>query len=277
MFDAIIALAYTFQYSSSTATNSTVPEYLAIRENDIMRSMVSFDGISGYVSFNSIGDRNDPKMTIFNYHGNGKWINVGDVNSSSVLLTAPTIVLPNGVYNSSTIDTIRHIYGKQSNPVCPAGSEPNKSPDGLLICSLCDVGKYKATSGDAACLKCPTGGDCNDIGWNCNKQWQQVCIVNINFMKQEQQCHALWVVIGRILYLLYFILKCVFNLICKEGDFIGIWSVRLCHASVLRMRSYRRLHWWLRYKSEVCWFAWSGIASVWTVQRWLFLEFRSVL
>lgn len=64
-FDAIIALAETFQLSSVMSNNLTEPEYLAIREYEILKELVSFEGISGPVSFNEIGDRYHTRIDVF--------------------------------------------------------------------------------------------------------------------------------------------------------------------------------------------------------------------
>ena len=163
IFDTIIALAYTFQHSSSMNTTLTDPEYLAIRESKILKESVSFDGISGPVSFNSIGDRNNPQMSIYNTNKNGKWTHIGSINLTSIVYTSHNLTLPLGVYSTSTFASEK-LYGKQVKPVCPAGSQPNLNQNGLYICSLCGVGEYKYVNSSDACIVCPKGGDCNGVG-----------------------------------------------------------------------------------------------------------------
>ena len=57
-------------------------------------------------------------------------------------------------------------YSTQRTLYCPAGMEPSQTSITPLIygCTQCRVGYYSPDVSPDACLECPSGADCNDVG-----------------------------------------------------------------------------------------------------------------
>ena len=175
--DAVFALALAFQESTALETGS---------EGDVLKRHIStiitddisfqgeiyvfllvltfifvfFAGVTGFIDFLSNGNRNGDMFSISAF--DRSWSDIGSVNEQGELVTNfSRIVWPDSSSGKATT------YSKQFPLLCPPGQEASKqSSDGheVFKCTYCDVGFYSPDLGPQACLKCPEGTDCNDVG-----------------------------------------------------------------------------------------------------------------
>lgn len=158
-------------------------------------SYAQFEGVSGYVYFDTAGDLKYPAFSLSNYqtrkedsHGSGddsigEWVVVGNVTETSFFVAKDSLQWPGGAENAVS-------FSKQLIPWCAAGSEPlltfaTGKPNmytitlqttltnlchptgvvaGIYSCSPCKVGFYKSADGRSSCLACPEGAMCDDTG-----------------------------------------------------------------------------------------------------------------
>ena len=118
---------------------------------------ITFEGVSGYIEFDSQGDLANPQYRIVNY-GAGEWRGMGTATSTSSQVSREFIWPDGTVAYSSTK------YSAQLVPYCPAGQEPVLGVSGTYVCSLCNVGFYNPEANTMACKECPEGADCDDVG-----------------------------------------------------------------------------------------------------------------
>jgi hypothetical protein len=117
-------------------------------------------GVSGPVDILSDGNRDDPIFSIATF-GTTSWTQIGSINEDGILVSNYSdIVWPDSSTGKATS------YSKQHDLHCPAGMEPIQTSLEPVIygCAQCRVGYYSSYVGPTACLACPDGTDCNDVG-----------------------------------------------------------------------------------------------------------------
>ena len=112
---------------------------------------ISFDGVSGTVDFNNLGDRLNPIFSVNNYYQHGGAVReAGSINETKLVLS-DELILPDGIW------TPNNKYGPQLKPWCKAGSSPAFNNQRIWSCTLCPVGYYKPEAGQDECITCMEG------------------------------------------------------------------------------------------------------------------------
>jgi hypothetical protein len=164
--DSVFAIAFAFQQTISEET-ALEGDILKRHVYTVLTSDVEFEGVSGNVLFNSVGDRPDPIYNIVQFNNIheeavANWLDVGylveDGGSSQVGYSK--ILWPDGSTG------VASSYNEQYVPYCPAGQEPIAVSETPLVfeCHFCRVGFYNDAINTDPCASCPEGTDCEDIG-----------------------------------------------------------------------------------------------------------------
>jgi hypothetical protein len=156
--DAVVSIALALQ---DTIDSNYVGSASGMRQHTYQRLIndVYFEGVSGNLSLDANGDREQSHFRILNYQGARNWNVIATILSDSLYVNDAGLLWPDsatGVSHGST-------FSVQYVPHCPAGEEPEQE-NGVYSCEYCKVGYYKPDVGNESCKECPEGANCDDVG-----------------------------------------------------------------------------------------------------------------
>ena len=167
--DAVFALALAFQ-EAIEEESGLEGDLLKRHTFSILTDQVAFDGVSGTIDFLNNGNRDFPVFGIVNY-GTSYWIDNGyiDGDGGTYVTDYAAFLWPDGSTGKLNGNTQQQLY-------CPAGTESktstvpttsSSSSSGAITiaaCALCEVGFYSSYADKQACVSCPDGAVCADVG-----------------------------------------------------------------------------------------------------------------
>jgi hypothetical protein len=160
--DAVVAMAMAYQ---GTIDANFVGSETGRRQAAVGQFLgVKFSGVSNLVSFDANRDRANAEYQFVNIKDGNAWEPIGSASISAdgtknSTVDSSAVVWPNSQQGTAGGSA----YAKQYEPMCPPGQEPDVA-DGVYTCDECRVGFYKPDVGNNACVSCPEGTDCNDVG-----------------------------------------------------------------------------------------------------------------